>query len=62
MMKTSQLLRKLTQAGCYVVRHGGNHDIWFSPTTKLKCPVPRHGSREASRKTYDSILERLLGL
>lgn len=48
MMKTSQLLRKLTQAGCYVVRHGGNHDIWFSPTTKLKCPVPRHGSREVS--------------
>ncbi len=61
-MKTSQLVRQLNRAGCFVVRHGGNHDVWYSPVTGLKCPVPRHGSREVAQKTYDSILERLLGL
>ena len=61
-MKTSQLVRKLNRAGCFVVRHGGNHDVWYSPITGLKCPVPRHGSREVPKKTCDSILERLLGL
>lgn len=57
-MKTSQLVRQLNRAGCFVVRHGGNHDVWYSPITGLKCPVPRHGSREVAQKTYDNILER----
>ena len=31
---------KLSQNGCYFVRHGkGDHDIWFSPITKLPITV-----------------------
>jgi len=61
-MKTSQLVRMLGRAGCFISRHGGSHDVWYSPITGLKAPVPRHGSHEVPKKTYDSIVERLLGL
>ncbi len=29
-MKTSELTKLLVAAGCYIIRRGGNHDIWFS--------------------------------
>lgn len=60
-MKVSQLTRTLTKAGCFVVRHGGNHDIWFSPVTGETSAVPRHGSQELHKGTLDSILKKLLG-
>jgi predicted RNA binding protein YcfA (HicA-like mRNA interferase family) len=32
---------KLTEGGCTFVRHGkGDHDIWYSPTTKRNLTVP----------------------
>ena len=35
-MKTSQLTKLLKAAGCSIVRHGGNHDIWYSPIQGFK--------------------------
>ena len=32
-MKTSEITKLLNKAGCYVVRHGSRHDLWFSPIT-----------------------------
>lgn len=40
-MKYKQLIAELTALGCYVVRHGANHDIWFSPKTGCRCAVPK---------------------
>lgn len=38
-MKYNQFFAELTAAGCYVLRHGANHDIWYSPKreTNLLC-------------------------
>ena len=41
-MKRRDLLRVLTQNGCVLTRHGGNHDWWQNPATKTSQPVPRH--------------------
>ncbi|MCF0174182.1 MAG: type II toxin-antitoxin system HicA family toxin [Bacteroidales bacterium] len=60
-MKTSELIKLLSKSGCYIVRHGSNHDIWYSPITRIMFPIPRHGSREIPRKTLNSI-KRQAGL
>ncbi|MBD9177947.1 MAG: type II toxin-antitoxin system HicA family toxin [Odoribacter splanchnicus] len=54
-MKTSELIKLLLAAGCYIVRNGGNHDIWFSPITGNKFPVGRHQSQEVPKGTERSI-------
>ncbi len=35
------LIRKLEEAGCQFVRHGGNHDWYRNPKTGIlsRCPV-----------------------
>ena len=49
-MKSSELLRKLSKAGCYMVRQGkGSHEIWFSPITEKEFVVPNHGSKEIGK-------------
>lgn len=54
-MKYSELETELTVAGCYVVRKGGNHLIWFSPITGKKFPLGHHGSKEVPSGTERSI-------
>ena len=56
-MKTSELLKILKQYGCYFIKHSGNHDIWYSPITKHKFPVPRHAS-EVKKGTVEAILKQ----
>lgn len=41
-MKRTELIRKLDDAGCVFVRHGGNHDWYQNPKTGAAQPVPRH--------------------
>ena len=48
-MKYNQLFAELTAAGCSVHRHGANHDIWFSPLTGNRFPLPRHGGQEVPK-------------
>lgn len=60
-MKFSQLIAELKSAGCYITRHGGNHDIWFSPKTGKTFPVARHGSQEIPKGTEKQI-RRVAGL
>ena len=56
-MKRVDLIRKLEEAGCVLIRHGGNHD-WFSqPRTNAFQPVPRH--REISDLLAKNILKKL---
>jgi len=41
-MKRSELIRRLTEAGCILHRHGANHDIYINQSSNAKAPVPRH--------------------
>lgn len=60
-MKYSELIRELTDAGCYVKRNGSNHDWWYSPITNKSFPVPRHGSHEVPKGTEKNI-RKLAGI
>lgn len=61
-MKSSELLRKLSKAGCYMVRQGrGSHEIWFSPITEKEFVVPNHGSQEIG-KGLELKIKRTAGI
>jgi mRNA interferase HicA len=41
-MKRRDLIRKLEELGCVLVRHGASHDWYTNPSAKKSQPVPRH--------------------
>ena len=41
-MKKRVLLKELENMGCIFIRHGGKHDWYQNPNTKISQPVPRH--------------------
>jgi predicted RNA binding protein YcfA (HicA-like mRNA interferase family) len=41
-MKRRDLISKLEGMGCIFVRHGGKHDWYQNPITKISQAVPRH--------------------
>ena len=41
-MKRKDLLKKLNDSGCILIRHGSRHDLYKNPATGKKQPVPRH--------------------
>ena len=54
-MKYSELEAELTAAGCFVVRNGGNHRIWYSPITGKGFPLGHHGAKEVPPPTARSV-------
>lgn len=56
-MKYSELEKRLRQAGCYILKEGANHTIWFSPITGQKFPVGRHKTQDVPNGTLRSILK-----
>jgi len=56
-MRYSELTQKLKKAGCYIVRDGSRHDIWYSPITGKKFPVGRHKTQEVPPGTLKNILQ-----
>lgn len=54
-MKYSELEKILRQAGCYPMKEGANHTIWYSPTTEKKFPVGRHRTEDVPTGTLRSI-------
>lgn len=56
-MKRTDLIRKLEEAGCELVRHGGSHDWYRNPRTSAAQPVPRH--REINEFLAKHILKKL---
>ena len=56
-MKVSEMKKKLRKAGCYKIREGGNHEIWFSPATDEEFPVSRHNAEELPKGTSNSIMK-----
>lgn len=56
-MKRLDLIRKLEEQGCMFIRHGGKHDWYQNPQTKVCQPVPRH--REIKEFLARSIIRKL---
>lgn len=56
-MKRLDLIRKLEEQGCVFIRHGGKHDWYQNPLTKVCQPVPRH--REIKEFLARSIIRKL---
>ncbi|MEA5135677.1 MAG: type II toxin-antitoxin system HicA family toxin [Candidatus Fimivivens sp.] len=54
-MKIGELKKALKESGCYIIREGANHEIWYSPKTSQQFPVGRHDSKEINPKTLHSI-------
>jgi len=57
-MKRDDLIRKIQQSGCILIRHGGNHDWYQNPKTKVSQPVPRH--REIVDSLAGHIIKKLI--
>lgn len=58
-MKRRELIKRLEEMGCILVRHGGSHDWYTNPRTKQSQPVPRH--IEINENLAKSILKKLSG-
>ncbi|MCL2007341.1 MAG: type II toxin-antitoxin system HicA family toxin [Treponema sp.] len=58
-MKVSELIKLAKKHGCYIKRHGSEHDIWVNPTTGNTASIPRHHSKEVATGTAHSIMKEL---
>ncbi|MBI4623343.1 MAG: type II toxin-antitoxin system HicA family toxin [Verrucomicrobia bacterium] len=58
-MKRRDLIRKIEEAGAVFIRHGGKHDWYQNPQTKMSQPVPRHS--EINEMLAKSIARKLAG-
>ena len=56
-MKRRDLVRKLEETGCVLVRHGASHDWFTNPQTKKSQPIPRHS--EIHEGLAKSIIKKL---
>ncbi|MBX9257676.1 type II toxin-antitoxin system HicA family toxin [Desmonostoc muscorum CCALA 125] len=56
-MKRRDLIGKLEEMGCIFVRHGGKHDWYQNPITKISQAVPRH--REIKEQLAKHIIKML---
>ena len=56
-MKYSELEKKLKKAGCYFVRNGKKHPVWYSPETDKEFQTSHHKSQEVKKGTLQSILK-----
>ncbi len=56
-MKRRDLVLKIEEMGCVLIRHGGKHDWYQNPQTRMAQPVPRH--REIKEFLAKSILKKL---
>jgi predicted RNA binding protein YcfA (HicA-like mRNA interferase family) len=41
-MNRRDLVKEIKNMGCVFIRHGGKHDWYQNPKTKVSQPVPRH--------------------
>jgi len=41
-MKRKTFIKELIKSGCYLKRHGANHDIYCNQLNGRIAPIPRH--------------------
>ena len=58
MSKVSEIVKKIKKKGCYKIREGGNHEIWYCPATGEEIPIPRHYGKELPTETANNILQK----
>ncbi|CAN5640673.1 hypothetical protein BH18ACI1_BH18ACI1_03030 [soil metagenome] len=58
-MKRRNLIKQLEKLGCIFVRHGGNHDWYSNPRSKISQPISRHN--EINENLAKSIIKKLAG-
>ncbi|MEZ4526140.1 MAG: type II toxin-antitoxin system HicA family toxin [Desulfobacterales bacterium] len=56
-MKRRELIKKLEDMGCVLVRHGGAHDWYTNFATKQSQPIPLH--KEINENLAKSIIRKL---
>ena len=56
-MKRRDLIKQLEDMGCVFIRHGGKHDWYQNPRTKISQPIPRH--REIKNQLAKHIIKML---
>ena len=56
-MKRREFVRKTEEMGCQFIRHGGKHDLYQNPRTRMAQPDPRH--QEINEFLARSILKKL---
>ncbi len=56
-MKRKELIKIVEEMGCILIRHGGKHDWYQNPRTKMCQPIPRH--KEISESLARHILKML---
>jgi len=56
-MKRRDLIKRLEEMGCALIRHGGKHDFYTNYKTKQSQPVPRHN--EIKETLAKSIIKKL---
>ena len=56
-MKRTDLIKKLSEMGCMLIRHGGKHDWYRNPNTGMSQPVPRH--KEIKEPLARHIIKKL---
>lgn len=54
-MTYGEIKRQLKKIGCYLVREGKRHELWYSPKTGETFPVGRHNAEEVKNGTEQSI-------
>ena len=57
-MKRKDLIKKIENAGGIFIRHGGKHDWYQNPKTKISQPIPRH--KEINEYLAKHILKMLI--
>ncbi|MCX6281514.1 MAG: type II toxin-antitoxin system HicA family toxin [Bacteroidetes bacterium] len=56
-MKRSKLIRHLEKNGCYLLREGSSHSLFFNPHNNAISTVPRHS--EVKKFTSQKICKDL---
>ena len=56
-MKRTELIKRIREMDCILIRHGKKHDWYQNPVTKVAQPVPRHS--EISDSLAKHILKML---
>ena len=58
-MKRRELVRRLEENGCILIRHGGKHDWYQNPQTNTAQSKPRHTEiKDSLAKHILKLLER----
>jgi mRNA interferase HicA len=56
-MKRRDLIKKVEELGALFIRHGGKHDWFQNPKTRVSQPIPRHS--EINEMLARSIIKKL---